>query len=52
MVIILISYAVFLTVRPHIQEAKYDKYTQMVEEHLERNTLMHLGKLVLIKKNC
>ncbi|WP_409368686.1 hypothetical protein [Lysinibacillus sp. 38-6] len=34
-VIILISYAVFLTIRPHIQDAKYDKYTQMVEEHLE-----------------
>jgi len=35
-VIILISYAVFLTVRPHIQNATYDKYTQMVEEHLEK----------------
>ncbi|MFY0516605.1 hypothetical protein ACOMCU_02055 [Lysinibacillus sp. UGB7] len=35
-VIILISYAAFLTVRPHMQDAKYDKYTQMVEEHLEK----------------
>ena len=35
-VIILISYAAFLTVRPHLQDAKYDKYTQMVEEHLEK----------------
>lgn len=35
-VIILLSYALFLTVRPHIQNAKYDKYTQMVEEHLEK----------------
>lgn len=35
-VIILLSYAFFLTVRPHIQNAKYDKYTQMVEEHLEK----------------
>lgn len=35
-VIILISYAIFLTVRPHIQNATYDKYTQMVEEHLEK----------------
>ncbi|QGG50902.1 hypothetical protein [Lysinibacillus pakistanensis] len=35
-IIILISYAVFLTVRPNIQDAKYDKYTQMVEEHLEK----------------
>ena len=34
--IILLSYAVFLTVRPYMQNATYDKYTQMVEEHLEK----------------
>ncbi|KOP69705.1 hypothetical protein AMS59_22550 [Lysinibacillus sp. FJAT-14745] len=33
--IILLSYAVLLIVRPHIQDAKYNKYTHMVEEHLE-----------------
>ncbi|MGE7999772.1 hypothetical protein ACQKOF_14045 [Lysinibacillus sp. NPDC093190] len=33
--IILLSYAVLLIVRPYIQDAKYNKYTQMVEEHLE-----------------
>lgn len=35
-VIILIGYAVLLTVRPYLQNAKYDKYTSMVEEHLEK----------------
>ncbi|MEY9976417.1 hypothetical protein [Lysinibacillus sp. RC79] len=33
--IILLSYAVLLIVRPYIQDAKYNKYTQMVEVHLE-----------------